>query len=139
MDFVPLGSRAGHRGGLFESLKTLTSTLVDIGRTRLELLSIDIEEERVWLSSMLVWMLVTLFCAGLGIVLAILFIVVLWWDTHRLLALGIPALLLLAGAGLGVRVVLDKAHAKPRLFSASLRELAKDREHLTGHHEQKAD
>lgn len=135
MDFEKKGSGSGHRYGLFDSLKTLASTLVSIGRTRLELLSIDIEEERVWLSSMLVWTLVALFCAGLGIVLAILFVIVIWWDTHRLLAVGIPALLLMLCAVVAGKVVLDKARAKPRLFAGSLAELSRDHEHLAPPHE----
>lgn len=139
MDFEKRDSDTGHRGGLFESLKTLASTLVAIGRTRLELLSIDIEEERVWLTSMLVWTLIALFCAGMSIVLAILFVIVIWWDTHRLLAVAIPALLLMLCAVLAVNVVLGKVRAKPRLFSASLAELSKDHAHLVPPHERQAD
>lgn len=122
---------AGQRGGLFDSLRTLAATVLAIGRTRLELLSTELEEELVWRSSMLVWTLVALFCAGVGAVLITLFFVVLLWDTSRLLALGIPALLFLLGAALSWRLVLAKARAKPRLFSATLAELSKDREQLT--------
>jgi uncharacterized membrane protein YqjE len=119
------------RGGLFDSLKVLTATLIAIAHTRLELLSTELEEERVRLSSMLVWTLVALFCAGLGVVLATLFVVLALWDTHRLLALGIPAILFLLGAALAWLVVRGKARAKPRLFAASLMELSKDRKELT--------
>jgi len=119
------------RGGLFDSLKVLTATLIAIAHTRLELFSTELEEERVRLSSMLVWTLVALFCAGLGVVLATLFVVLVLWDTHRLLALGIPAILFLLGAALAWLVVRGKARAKPRLFAASLTELSKDRKELT--------
>ena len=119
------------RGGLFDSLKVLAATLIAIAHTRLELLSTELEEERVRLSSMLVWTLVALFCAGLGVVLATLFVVLALWDTHRLLALGIPAILFLLGAALAWLVVRGKARAKPRLFAASLTELSKDRKELT--------
>ena len=118
---------SGRRGGLFDSLKVLTATLITIAHTRLELLSTELEEERVRLSSMLVWTLVALFCAGLGVVLATLFVVLALWDTHRLLALGIPASLFVLGAALAWLVVLGKARAKPRLLAASLAELSKDR------------
>lgn len=131
MDFDTQSSGSGQRGGLFDSLKTLSATLVAIGRTRLELLSVDIEEERVWLTSMLAWALGALFCAALSIVLALLFIVVAFWDTHRLLALAIPALLLMLGAVAAGKVVQEKMRAKPRLFAASIAELSKDQEHLT--------
>ena len=119
------------RGGLFDSLKVLTATLIAIAHTRLELLSTELEEERVRLSSMLVWTLAALFCAGLGVVLATLFVVLALWDTHRLLALGIPAILFLLGSALAWLIVMGKARAKPRLFAASLAELSKDRKELT--------
>jgi uncharacterized membrane protein YqjE len=112
-------------------LKVLTATLLGIAHTRLELLSTELEEQWIWLSSMLVWALVSLFCAGLGVVLATLFVVLALWDTHRLLALGIPAILFLLGAALARLVVRGKARAKPRLFAASLTELSKDRKELT--------
>src|SRR4030042_1371927 len=119
------------RGGLFDSLKVLMATLIAIAHTRLELLSTELEEERVRLSSMVVWALVALFCAGLGVVLATLFVVLALWDTHRLLALGIPAILFFLRAALAWLVVRGKARAKPRLFAASLTELSQDRKALT--------
>jgi uncharacterized membrane protein YqjE len=122
---------SGRRGGLSESLRVLTATLLAIAHTRLELLSTELEEQWVWLSSMVAWALVGLFCAGLGVVLATLFVVLVLWDTHRLLALGIPAILFILGAALAWLVVRGKARAKPRLFAASLTELSKDREELT--------
>lgn len=120
----------GHGGGLFNSVKALAATLLAIGRTRLELLSTEIEEERLRISSILVWTLVALFCAALGIVLATLFVVVFFWDTHRLLALGTAAILFLFVAALACAVVIGKARAKPRPFAASLAELSKDCEQL---------
>ena len=131
MDFRTQGSARGQRGGLFESLRAFATTLVSVGRTRLELLSLDIEEERVWLSSMLLWTLGAMFCAALSIVLILLFIVVVFWDTHRLLALGIPAMLLMLCALVAGKIVLDKARAKPRLFAGSIAELSRDQDHLT--------
>jgi uncharacterized membrane protein YqjE len=119
------------RGGLLDSVKVLAGTLLAMAHTRLELLSTEIEEERAWLCSMLVWTLVALFCAGVGVVLATLFVVMALWDTHRLLALGIPAILFLLGGALAWLAVLGKARAKPRLFAASLGELSKDRKELT--------
>jgi uncharacterized membrane protein YqjE len=119
------------RGGLFDSLKVLTATLIAIAHTRLELLSTELEEERLRLSSVLGWMFVALFFAGLGVVLATLFVVLALWDTHRLWALGILAILFLLGAALAWLVVRGKVRAKPRLFAASLTELSKDRKELT--------
>lgn len=120
-------------GGLFDSVKVLAGSLLAIAHTRLELFSNEIEEQRVWLSSMLVWTLVALFCAFVGVVLATLFFVFALWDSHRLLAVGIPAILFLVGAALAWLIVLSKSRAKPRLFAASLAELSEDRKELTSH------
>lgn len=124
------GEGADRRGGLFDSLKALASTLVSIAHTRLELLSNELEEERVWLVSMLAWTLAGLFCAGLGIVLAAIFVLAVFWDTHRFLALGVLIIAFLLAAVLAALVVHTKARAKPRLFAGSLKELSSDREHL---------
>jgi uncharacterized membrane protein YqjE len=116
--------------GLFESLKTLSVSLVSIVHTRLELLSNDVAEEREQLTSFLVLVMVALGCLGLGIVLLALLIVVVFWETHRLLALaGLTGLFLVAGIGLGW-FAMHRVRTKPRLFEASLAELAKDRQHL---------
>ena len=122
---------SGRPAGLFDSVKALAATLLAVGQTRLELFSIDLEEEWAHVSSILTWGLAAMFCAGLGVVFATLFLVFALWDTHPLLALGIPAVLFLLIAALACRVVMAKVRAKPRPFAATLAELAKDREQLT--------
>jgi uncharacterized membrane protein YqjE len=118
-------------GGLFDSLKTLAGSVVSIVHTRLELLSTDIVEERAHLTTLLVLGLVALFCLGVGIVLMAIMIAVVFWESHRLAALGgLTAFFLIAGAGLAWFATY-KARAKPRFFEASLAELSRDRQHLT--------
>ncbi len=116
--------------GLFESLKTLSVSLVSIVHTRLELLSTDVAEEREQLTTFLVLGLVALGCLGVGVVLLAMLVVVAFWDTHRLLALSVmTGLFLVAGIGLGW-FALHRVRTKPRLFEASLTELSKDRQQL---------
>ncbi len=122
------GPVSSHPGGLFNSVKALAAALLAIAHTRLELFSVELEEEWVRVSSILTWSLVAFFCAGIGIVFAALFLVLALWGTHPLLALGIPAVLFLLFAALAWRVVAAKVRTKPRMFSASLAELAKDHE-----------
>lgn len=116
--------------GLLASLTTLVATLVGIVHTRLDLLSSDLEEEREHLLSLLVLALAALFFLGIGMVLATILLVAVFWDTHRFLVLGaLAGFFLIAGAatwGFAVR----KIKAKPRLFAASLEELLKDRGQL---------
>lgn len=124
-DNAPVGGK-----GLFESLTGFAATLVALAQTRLELLSTDLEEERLHVFSLLVSVLAALFLVGVGLVLATILLVVAFWDAHRLLALGSLAGFFLA-AGLAVAgVAVRKARTKPRLFAASLSELNKDRQQL---------
>jgi uncharacterized membrane protein YqjE len=117
-------------GGLFESLKTLSASIVGIVHTRLELLSTDIAEEREHLITLLVLGLLALFCLGVGVVLLALLIVVVFWESNRLLALGgLTGLFLVTAMGLAW-LAMHKARTRPRLFEASLAELAKDRQQL---------
>jgi uncharacterized membrane protein YqjE len=118
-------------GGLFDSLKTLSISLVGIVHTRLELLSTDIAEEREHLIALLVLVLLALFCLGVGVVLLAMLIVVAFWDSHRLLALGgVTGVFLITSAGMAW-FALHKTRTRPRLFAASLAELSKDRQHLS--------
>jgi uncharacterized membrane protein YqjE len=117
-------------GGLFDSLKTLSVSLVGIVHTRLELLSNDVAEEREQLTAFLVLVLLALGCLGLGVVLLAMLIVVFFWESHRLLALGgLTGIFLAAGTGLGW-FAMYRVRARPRLFEASLAELSKDRQQL---------
>lgn len=117
--------------GLFASLKTLSATLVGIVQTRLELLSTDIAEERARLGAILLLALVALFCLGVGVVLLALLVVIIFWDTHRLAALGgLTVVFLAAGAWVGW-AALQRLRTKPRLFEASIAELSKDRDQLS--------
>ncbi len=117
-------------GGLFDSLKGLAASLVAIAHTRLDLLSTDLEEERARLVSVLVMLFVALFCLGVGVVLLAILVAVVFWDTHRLLALGGLTGIFLVGGAAAFGCARHKLKTKPRLFAASLAELSKDRKHL---------
>ena len=120
----------GARKGLFVSLTVLAGTLLAIAHTRLDLLSVDLEEELQHVFSLLVLTLVALLWLGIGLVLASLLLIVAFWDTHRLLALGaIAGFFLLMGVAVWL-YASHKARTKPKLFAASLAELTKDRELL---------
>jgi uncharacterized membrane protein YqjE len=74
--------------------------------------------------------LVALFCLGVGVVLLAILIVVVFWESHRLMALaGLTGFFLATSAGIGWFAV-HKIRTKPRLFEASLAELSKDRQQL---------
>ncbi len=117
------------------SVKRLLSTLTAIVATRLELLANELQEERLRLTQMLLFILFALFCFGMGILLLTVFVVVLFWDEHRLAVTGILGMFFIAIGVLLALLLRRKAQEKTRLFSASLAELAKDMEQLDANHE----
>ena len=113
------------------SVKRLAGTLLAIIQTRLELLSNELEEERLRVAQMLFYGSVTLFLFGMAIVLMTMFVVVLFWDSYRLQVLGGLTVLFLV-AGLLVLNALRRAAAeRSKLFSTSLSELSDDIDRLT--------
>lgn len=103
-------------------------------RTRVEIISLELEEQREWMEQMVLMAVAALFCLSLGLLLFTLFVVVLFWESHRLWVLGGFALLYL-GAGLGLFIALrKKSRLKPKIFSATAAELSKDHSHLQPGH-----
>jgi uncharacterized membrane protein YqjE len=76
------------------------------------------------------WRISPLFCRR-GVILLTLFIVVYFWDTHRLLALGgVTALYLIVGLAVAL-TAKKKMAASPKFLSATMSEFAKDRERMS--------
>jgi uncharacterized membrane protein YqjE len=125
------GSAAGEPGGILQSLRRLAATLVTVLQTRLELLVTELEEERIRLLQLLFWAVGALFFFSVGVLLLTIFIVAVFWESHRLTAIVVLAGIFFA-AGLGMAYgVRSRLHSRSRLFSASLDELARDKDRLT--------
>ena len=116
---------------LLSSIKGLASTGASIAQTRLELLSLDVHIARSKFISLLVMIIGALFFLFFGLVMLALLIVIYSWETDRILALGLlTAAFLLVGLVLAA-LIAQSLHTMPRLFEASITELAKDREALS--------
>ena len=116
--------------GLLDSARRVLVSLIEIGQTRLELASTEVEEERLRIAELLLYATVSLFFLGVGLVLASLLVVLLFWDTHRELVLaGLSGLFLLVGAGLSI-TWRHKARHKPKLLATTVAELQRDRDAL---------
>lgn len=116
--------------GLFASLTEVVVTLVGIVHTRLHLLSVDLEEDRDRILSLLALGLVALFCFGVGVVLGTLLLVIAFWDTHRLLVLGVLSSSFLAIGIAALIYAIYRLKTMPKLFAASMDELLKDKQQL---------
>lgn len=104
----------------------LATTLLSMVRTRLELLSTELEEDRAYLFTIVVWYIAAVFCVAVGLLLVVMFIVVIFWETHRLEALGSLALVFLLVGLVAWFFAKHKVKNKPKLFSISMSELLKD-------------
>lgn len=108
------------------SLARFAATLIDTVRTRLELVSIEIEEELARYTRYLIWSLVALFCSFVAVLLVILLVIVVYWDTHRVWVLaGMIGLFALAGTSI-FAVIYRSMKTKPPLFNATLNEFKSD-------------
>jgi uncharacterized membrane protein YqjE len=121
----------GQQSGLMASLRRLTANFTVVAGTRLELLANEVEEEKLRLGRLFLLGSLAMLFFGLAVMLATVFVVVLFWDSHRLLVVGGLAGLFVLLAVLTARALRTEAQAGSKLFSASLAELAKDRHQLT--------
>jgi uncharacterized membrane protein YqjE len=113
--------------GLLGSLRGMLATLIAIAHTRLELFTTEIEEEIHRAASILLWALVALFFGSLSVLMIAVTVLILFWDTHRVLAA-----CLITGAFIAIAIATGlyaraQIKAKPRFLSASIDELKRDR------------
>lgn len=119
-------------GGVIDSLAGVARSLLAMLHTRLELLGVEFREEIVRLGSLLLWAYLAVFFATVGVLLVVGAIIIAVWDTHRVLALGVFGAIFLVLGALTAWTLLRTARQKPRLFEASLGELASDEARLRG-------
>jgi len=118
---------------LLASLRSLARSLLEVLRTRLELLSLDLEAARLRLLSMLLLGALAFLGFALGLVVAAFWLVAAWWDTpHRLLVMGLLTGFFLGGGLLALLLLAWRARRGPRIFAATLEELRQDRDALGG-------
>jgi uncharacterized membrane protein YqjE len=121
--------------GTLASVKALGATFLALVRTRIELAVVELREEAERKKEALVLGAVAGVFLAMAALLFAFFIVVVFWDTHRIAA---SAGVTLAYLGIGVVALLRLkriAGASPPPFEATLAELAKDVEALGGNRE----
>lgn len=124
------GSAVSGQRGLFASAKGLLGTGVTLLHNRLELLGVELAEERVRLVSLLAYGGAAFLCIAAGLIFLAIFFTVLLWDSNRLLALGVFSALFMGAGVASLLLAMSLARSGSKLFSASLAELRKDREVL---------
>jgi uncharacterized membrane protein YqjE len=115
---------------LSASLKGLTATVLELLQLRLELLSVEAQEEVLRVGSLLVYGALAVAFVALGLGFLAMLITVALWDTHRLLPLAVFAGLFLGLGCVSTWLARERMRSGTKLFSATVEELKQDREGL---------
>ena len=111
-------------------IRGIASTGVRAVRTRLELLGIELKEEKAWLVRFLVIAVAALYLVTFGLLLAVAALVLFASEANRPAILGIcAAVFLLAGAGAGFYVYLSSKKRHP-IFKETIAVLKGDEQGL---------
>jgi len=126
------GPDSGTRSvGLLQSLRRVLSTLIEVVQTRAELMVTELEEQRLYARQLATLLFLMLFFFGLAVIFGTLAVVMVYWDSNPVAVLGgFAALYMMLAIIIGL-VWRARARARPRLLSATLAELVRDREELT--------
>lgn len=117
---------------LTAAVRRIGADLLDLARTRLELAGIELQESGRVLLGYLAWGVAAAVLALFALWLVVVFVLVLFWDTHRLLAVGGMALLFILGTVFAAMKLRAGLAARPPLLPATLAELRKDAAALRG-------
>ncbi|MGD9842702.1 MAG: phage holin family protein [Steroidobacteraceae bacterium] len=121
---------SGPISGMLQSLTQVFATLVAMLQTRVELLTAELQEEIQRAANVVLWAAVALIAAGIGLFLAALVVILIFWDTHRVLVSMLVTAAFLLIAVFAMLRLRRQLHDKPRLLNATLIELARDRQRL---------
>ena len=115
------------RPRLAESLHGIIDAGLQTAQTRLELLAVELQEEKLRLTGLALNTVLAGLLLGFGLVFLMIFLTVLFWEEHRLLALGISTAVCIGGGLLAASNAARAFRSGTKLFTASLAEFARDR------------
>jgi uncharacterized membrane protein YqjE len=113
--------------GYVASLRALVDALIASGQQRLELLSVEFQEEKLRLIHLGLLLSTAIIAGLLALTFASLTLVYLFWETARLTVLGTLTGAYGIAAVVAVLMLRRFLARQPKVFSASWQELAKDR------------
>ncbi len=112
-------------GGLFGALRKLAATLIEGGKTRLELIANEIEEGKERALASLLYAQGLAFCLAAAVLFAVLFLTAVFWE-QRAIVLGVATVVFAALAGVFFRLFKTAAQRPEKIFAASISELEND-------------
>jgi uncharacterized membrane protein YqjE len=118
----PLAASGGVRGAL--------RLVLGFAETRVRLAANEFEEQLLRLCEVWVWAVAAVLFLAIALLLGSLFIVLAFWDTHRVLSAGLLTALYLVAGGICVLMVRSRLAVRPKFLSVTLGEIAKDKQEL---------
>ncbi len=115
--------------GLLASVQNLLASLLGLARTRLDLLSTELQEALAHFALGIIIAVAAVLLATLGLAFAGAALLFAMAPEHRLAAAAVIAFVYLAG-GVGLAILL-RVRKRPRIFEESLGELQRDQDALT--------
>ncbi len=121
-------------GGLRGTASRLAGSLLALLQNRLQILSVELQEEKCRAASLLLWLGAALAVATVGLGLAVLTLAVLAWKVGELTGLIVLTALVILTALLLFRQFRLRLKQGPPPFAATIAEFKKDREWVQGKH-----
>jgi uncharacterized membrane protein YqjE len=114
------------------ALRRLASSVLAMGRIRLELFAIEVQEEKRRVAAVLFWAVLAALAVGFAAVFVAVWLTVLFWETHRALVIGLAGVAWVTLAAVAVVRLRALLAAPSTLFAESLGELRRDEDMLRG-------
>lgn len=111
---------------VFSAAKRLVRSLVANSETRLRLAVLELEEERARLVTLFLLVGASLLLLLLGVITLTALVVVVFWDSYRLLAIGVSAGVLIAASLLLATIAIRQAK-RHTFLKETLKQLSADR------------
>jgi uncharacterized membrane protein YqjE len=126
------GSEQSPARGLSAAVGRLGASLLGLVRTRLELASVELAEERDRVQHQVTSLVVAIAMFMFALLFAATWIVVYFWDTNRLTAIAVVAIVFAAAGAALLMLRSQAARAAPMPFAATIAEFERDRATLAG-------
>lgn len=121
-----MSEAADSKPGVWSSLKRILDTLLAAAQNRIELFLVELEEEKCRMVETLICLAAVVAFGMMALTLITFAIVIVFWDSWRLTAVGTLTGLYLVAAGLSWRAMRARLNNR-NAFTGTLEELRKDR------------
>lgn len=112
------------------SVRELAAALLAFAETRTRLAATEVEEQAVRWAEIALWLAIAAFFLGGAMVFLGLLVVLLFWDSNRLLAAGLVGALFLGAGVAGALMAGARLRERPKFLSATIEELRRDRDRI---------